>query len=198
MICPRCNFDQAEGNFECVRCGIVFAEFRASRDRGRGLASAPRAALTVGNKDHERSVEREFSGGAFVDLVLRGLGKLWPYPLASYVNEAEYAAIKSRNGWIVATGEALSITGFILGAFLPTMVGRSDFIAWDLAVQFGFGVLLPLLWFFATLLPLGGERQREFLAFYSIKYGVHWQALFLFLYLPIIALGAYGAWQAYF
>lgn len=198
MICPRCNFDQAEGNFECVKCGVIFAEFRASRDIGRGSASAPRTALAVESKDRELSLERAFSGGGFVDLLLRGLGKAWPYPLASYVTEAEYAAIKSRNGWIVAAGEALSITGFILGALLPRMVGRSDFIAWDLAVQFGFGVLLPLLWFLAALLPLGGARQREFLAFYSIKYGVHWQALFLYLYLPILALGAYGAWQAYF
>src|SRR5437899_12386260 len=30
MICPKCKFEQADRNLECIRCGIIFAKIRPS------------------------------------------------------------------------------------------------------------------------------------------------------------------------
>jgi len=29
MICPKCQFDQPDGGLDCMKCGIIFAKFRA-------------------------------------------------------------------------------------------------------------------------------------------------------------------------
>ncbi|MGH7165699.1 MAG: zinc ribbon domain-containing protein [Nitrospiraceae bacterium] len=42
MICPKCQFDQTDGNMECVRCGVIFAKFHAAMERkgAEGLVAA--------------------------------------------------------------------------------------------------------------------------------------------------------------
>ena len=35
MKCPNCNFVQADQNTECLKCGIIFAKYRASQDVSR-------------------------------------------------------------------------------------------------------------------------------------------------------------------
>ena len=32
MICPKCKFEQADRNLECIRCGIIFAKIRPSAE----------------------------------------------------------------------------------------------------------------------------------------------------------------------
>jgi transcription initiation factor TFIIIB Brf1 subunit/transcription initiation factor TFIIB len=32
MICPKCNFEQSDGNIECLKCGIVFEKYRQYQD----------------------------------------------------------------------------------------------------------------------------------------------------------------------
>ena len=36
MLCPKCSFEQAEGNSECFRCGIVFSKYYAAREAAAG------------------------------------------------------------------------------------------------------------------------------------------------------------------
>jgi hypothetical protein len=40
MQCPKCNFEQAAGNAECIRCGVIFAKYRHLTDQG-GHARSP-------------------------------------------------------------------------------------------------------------------------------------------------------------
>ena len=32
MICPKCDFEQGDGNTKCLKCGIVFEKYRGRRD----------------------------------------------------------------------------------------------------------------------------------------------------------------------
>jgi hypothetical protein len=32
MICPKCGFEQADGNVDCARCGVIFARIHADGD----------------------------------------------------------------------------------------------------------------------------------------------------------------------
>jgi len=32
MICPKCNFEQADQNLECIRCGIIFEKYRTIQE----------------------------------------------------------------------------------------------------------------------------------------------------------------------
>lgn len=42
MICPKCHFEQKDGQPECQRCGIVFSKIRERRgEDGRTLAADP-------------------------------------------------------------------------------------------------------------------------------------------------------------
>jgi hypothetical protein len=36
MLCPKCSFEQAEGNSECNRCGIIFSKYYAAREAAAG------------------------------------------------------------------------------------------------------------------------------------------------------------------
>ena len=36
MLCPKCGFEQADGNSECYRCGIIFAKYYAAREAAAG------------------------------------------------------------------------------------------------------------------------------------------------------------------
>ena len=33
MICPNCQFEQADGLTECLKCGVIFAKWRAAAHR---------------------------------------------------------------------------------------------------------------------------------------------------------------------
>jgi hypothetical protein len=39
-LCPQCGFDQPESD-ACVRCGVIFAKYRANASRGRTTAGGP-------------------------------------------------------------------------------------------------------------------------------------------------------------
>jgi hypothetical protein len=42
MICPKCNFEQSDGNTECSKCGIIFEKYRGHQD-SRAAPNASRA-----------------------------------------------------------------------------------------------------------------------------------------------------------
>ncbi len=43
MKCPKCNFDQPDGEGECVKCGVVFAKYLSKQERNtEGSATGPR------------------------------------------------------------------------------------------------------------------------------------------------------------
>ena len=54
MICPKCNYAQADVNTECLRCGVIFDKVRGS------LADPTIAAVFVGNE--ESSCHKSASG----------------------------------------------------------------------------------------------------------------------------------------
>ena len=41
MICPKCNFEQIDGNTECLKCGIVFEKYRQYQDPGSTSNASP-------------------------------------------------------------------------------------------------------------------------------------------------------------
>jgi hypothetical protein len=41
MICPKCEFEQDDGNKECLRCGIVFEKYRNTKNSASVLTSVP-------------------------------------------------------------------------------------------------------------------------------------------------------------
>jgi rubredoxin len=54
MICPKCEFDQPDHHYECLRCGVIFAKLE-------GKASAPPVSFVSMDDDWEepRSVLKE-------------------------------------------------------------------------------------------------------------------------------------------
>jgi hypothetical protein len=41
MICPKCNFEQAGGNTEYLKCGIIFEKYRQYQDPGPTTNASP-------------------------------------------------------------------------------------------------------------------------------------------------------------
>ena len=73
-----------------------------------------------------------------------------------------------------------------------------EFTGWDIGVQFGLGVALPVVFILVAAASQGRQRLREFLVFYSLKYGMDARKLLLFGYTPIILLGLVSAYFSYF
>lgn len=142
----------------------------------------------------------ESSGDSLIDLLMRGLGRLMPVEYASAVSDEQYQLLKQRNRWIEGISQALCLLGIVGGIFLPMAVrGRSvEFTGWDIGVQFGLGVALPVIYILLATVSQSRERLREFLVFYSLKYGVDARRLFLFGYTPIILFGFVSAYFSYF
>ncbi len=63
MLCPKCGFEQVDGNSECMRCGIIFAKYYAARE----AAASPHARIG--------GTVQEESEGSGAD-VLRSVGYL--------------------------------------------------------------------------------------------------------------------------
>jgi hypothetical protein len=142
----------------------------------------------------------ESSGDLLTDLMMRGIGRLMPVDYARVVAEEQYQILKRRNRWLDGISQALCLLGFIGGVLLP-MAARGhpvEFVGWDLGVQFGLAIALPVFFILAVAGFRGKRRLREFLVFYSLKYGVDARKLFLFVYTPIILLGLFCAYFSYF
>lgn len=142
----------------------------------------------------------ESSGDPLIDLVTRGVGRLMPVDYASAVSDEQYQQLKKRNRWIDGVSQALCVLGIVGGALLPiTLRGRHvEFTGWDIGVQFGLGVALPVAYILIVAACQGRHWLREFFVFYSLKYGVDARKLFLFGYTPIILLGLVSAYFSYF
>lgn len=142
----------------------------------------------------------ERSGHPLVDLFIRGVGRLMPADYASAVTADQYQLLKRRNRLLDGISQALCIGGFIGGVLLPLAVrGRPlQLTGWDVGVQFGLAVALPTLFILLATALQGGQRLREFLVFYSLKYGVDARKLFWFFYTPIILLGLVCVYFSYF
>jgi len=142
----------------------------------------------------------ESSGDALVDLVMRGVGRLMPVDYADAVSDEQYQLLKQRNRWLDRISQALCLLGIVGGVFLPLLLrGRPvEFTGWDVGIQFGLGVVLPVVYVVVVAGLQGRQRLREFLVFYSLKYGIDARKLFLFGYTPIMILGLVSAYFSYF
>ena len=48
MICPKCHFEQPEGQTECLRCGIIFEKYISSKkNRAKQRSKPPKSPPTV-------------------------------------------------------------------------------------------------------------------------------------------------------
>jgi hypothetical protein len=41
MLCPKCSFEQSDGNLECAKCGIIFGKYRGTVESGTKLKVGP-------------------------------------------------------------------------------------------------------------------------------------------------------------
>ena len=64
MLCPKCAYEQAEGNRECQRCGVIFAKLRGDG----GVRFGPHEV-----REHEASVSLSAPEGALAWLKERVL-----------------------------------------------------------------------------------------------------------------------------
>jgi len=55
MLCPKCGFEQADGNSECNRCGIIFSKYSAAREAAAGVR--PRAGVPVRLEKEKNSTD---------------------------------------------------------------------------------------------------------------------------------------------
>jgi hypothetical protein len=142
----------------------------------------------------------ESSGDPLIDFLTRGIGRLMPADYAGAVSDEQYQLLKRRNQLLEGVSQALCIGGLIGGVFLPLAIrGRPlQFTGWDFGVMFGLGVALPTFFILLATTLQGSQRLREFLVFYSLKYGMDARKLFLFGYTPIILFGFVCAYFSYF
>ena len=47
MICPKCKFEQPDGNRECMKCGLIFARYTGPAGGGTGKKAAPPSGAPV-------------------------------------------------------------------------------------------------------------------------------------------------------
>ena len=127
------------------------------------------------------------------ELLTKAEPRLFRVDYKAEVADEVRMALWARYNWIDGVAQAICIAGFIVGVFLPRWLSRGHFTFWDVAVQFGIAVFLPCLWCFAFTASRGTRALREFLIFYSLKYGIHWRGLFYFVYLPFIVFGTVAA-----
>lgn len=139
----------------------------------------------------------ESSGDPLIDLLTRALGRLLPVPGIDAVPDEAYALLRRRFRAANAAADVLCCAGLLLGILLPRIVGRPGFTGWDLGVAFGLCILLPTAWVALLGLAHGRAWLADYLLAYSLRYGVHWRGLLLYVYLPVIAFGAASAVVAY-
>jgi len=75
MICPRCEFDQPDGEPECVRCGVIFAKLR-QRSQESPAGSDPKAESASPEKRSPRRGMRQL-GTVLASLGVVVAGAAW-------------------------------------------------------------------------------------------------------------------------
>ena len=174
MQCPKCGFEQDEGNPECIACGIIFSRFEERRGTleaplpGETLYSGPAAAGAAGDDLYD---------GPPID----GAGDLYQGdPAAPALAEGSYLyrpSILTLYAWFYGLGGILSAIGI---AAVGLMGGGPKMILMGLI--FGFAMVLfamgiagmsRIAWFLLILtallgfaaLPLGPIYNAFFIAF---------------------------------
>jgi len=165
MICPKCRFDQTDGNVECARCGVIFAKFHAAMERkpatggsdpATGAAEAtPVASRLEWVKELVLCVEPEvnpfyFGGRA---LVFAGLA-IWSWKFiftpmeTNYVGESFMHNINlpfHEAGHLIFApfGRFLQVLGGTLGQLLMPLICAGAFL---LKNRDPFGASVGLWW----------------------------------------------------
>jgi hypothetical protein len=47
MLCPKCGFEQTDGNSECNRCGIIFSKYFAARETAVGASARAEGSVRL-------------------------------------------------------------------------------------------------------------------------------------------------------
>jgi hypothetical protein len=63
MICPKCHFEQPDGRFECLKCGVIFEKIK---DHGAGRTSITHDRIVV---RHHDPVEKKEETGFLKELL---------------------------------------------------------------------------------------------------------------------------------
>ena len=144
-------------------------------------------------------IKPDSSGEPMVNLLMRGLGRVLPTDYANKISPELYQNLKRRNAGLDRIAQGLCIAGLVGGLLVPLWVrGRPLQIkAWDIGVQFGMAVALPVAFVLLMTVFRGKMRFREYLLFYSAKYGMDARKLFLFVYGPMVLLGFVCAYFSY-
>jgi hypothetical protein len=102
MICPKCSYEQAEGNSECQRCGVIFAKVR-----GDGEVRADRHEF----REREAPVSLSAPGGAL-----------------AWLKERVLTVPPGENGMMVAGRGAFYLVLLIWGGRLITSSIQSNYV----------------------------------------------------------------------
>lgn len=79
MNCPKCGFEQPEGDIECIRCGIIFAKFKAyPQVEGSSRVSDYRYKIPVQEELEPQEIEREGWVALGLGLILAGVVLIFP------------------------------------------------------------------------------------------------------------------------
>lgn len=130
-----------------------------------------------------------------VDVLMQAIRRVFPVSPRHVVSEEDYLAAKTRNESIDDVATLLCILGFFVGIIAPLVI-RRDLNLWDVGVQFGLAVALPVFYILRKC-RVEGNRLEVFFAFYSRRHGVDAKRIFTWLYAPLMAMGAICAFFAY-
>jgi len=144
-------------------------------------------------------IKPDSSGDPLVDLVMRGIGCALPTEYASQVTPELYRNLKRRNVWLDAIAQLLCLAGLFGGIFLKLWIRGKPFQyrGWDFGVQIGLAVALPMTFILLIGVFRGRMRLREFLVFYSLKYGMDARKVFFWIYAPMVLFGIVCAYFSY-